>query len=581
MNNHRKSPPPGRIAGALFAAVLLSILLTAAPAPAGNFSAIPEKAGGKVLMDFQDADIRQIISFMQDATGRIIIADSEVKGTITIASSAQLTVEEAMDVLNSALKAKGYTMVQADNIIRIIKLDESKQTNVPTEIGGKYMDIAGSEQVITRVVPLSHVDAEKIRADLKALVGKDGEILSNQESNSIIITDTSANVKRLLQIIEFLDRESPRQIQIRVYNLDYAKAKDLAALISQLPKSSGGTPAAQEAVKKGTTTYPSAEAQESAPTTAKSVTGALQISGEITVLADERSNSLIIATAPQNFASIEKLIESLDRMLSQVLIEVVIMEASLDNSSGAGVEWNLLKQIIAGDSAYQGNGKLDYQLAAQTFGLKAQLLKANGAGQLLAFLMKQKQNINILSTPIILTSDNQEASILVGSEVPYLKETRRSVGDTLDYVYEYKNVGIQLKVTPHINEQRFVVMDIHQEIKKLGPQTLFNAYIIISREADAKVVAKDNQTVVLGGLIGDDKTTTKNSVPFFSKIPLLGKLFDYNTTTGEKTELLVFITPHVVANQAEIDKITKEQQERMKTLQIQKKHSENEEIEKK
>lgn len=550
----------------MLAALAACALFMHTGAKSESFTAAPSKQGQNVSVKFQDADIRQVITFLQDVSGRIVIADTDVKGTVSVTSDVALPVDEALSVVNSALKSRGYTMVQNGNVIRIVPTEESKQTNVPTRIGNGYEDLPDNEQIITQVVPLKHTDATKIRADLKALVGKNGEILDNAESNSVIITDTSANVKRLLQIIQFLDKDSPRQAQIRVYNLDYAKAKDMAALISQLPKSSAQAPSGEPQQAGMTTTYPAVQPAQP-PASIKALTGSLEISGDLTVLADERSNSLVIATAPQNFAPIEKLIESLDRMLSQVLIEVVIMEASLDTTTKLGMEWSALKERTVNGNAVSGTGSTNWGIANEQFGFKADILKFGGAQRLLAFLMQQQERINILSAPMILTSDNQEASITVGSEVPYLKETRRSVGDTRDYVYEYKNVGISLKVTPHINEQRYVVLDIHQEIKKLGPQTLFDAFMIITREADANVVVHDKQTIVLGGLMRDDQTITNNSVPLLSNIPLIGKLFNYKRTVGEKTELLVFITPHVVTSQEQVEMITREQKDRMKTLQ--------------
>jgi general secretion pathway protein D len=545
MHSHKTFLQSG---AALCALLALLLSFPAAAAPAGA------PAQQTIRMNFQDADIRHIIKFIQDVTGDTILVDSNVKGTITIASDTLLPLDQALEVLNSALRAKGFTMVRSENIIRIIPLEQSKQTNVPTRIGEGFSDIPENESIITQVIPIKQVDAAKVRADLKALVSEHGEIVNNEESNSIIITDTSANVKRLMEIIDFLDRESPRRMQIKVFTLDYAKATDMANLISKLPRSSGG---AGETDAAGQT--------PAAPASNPSGSG-LEITGELTVLADERSNSLVVATYPSNFPAIESLVKSLDGMLSQVLIEVLIIEASLDSDTKMGMEWTMLKQrTVSGDSV-TGAASTDWNLASEQFGLKGQILKDGGASQLLGYLIENQERINILSTPMIVTTDNTEAQITVGSEVPYLKETRRSTGDTKDFVYEYRDVGIKLTVTPHINDQRFVNMDIHQEIKKLGAQTLFDAFIIIQREADASVVVKDGQTIVLGGLMRDDETITRNSVPFLGDLPLVGKLFRTKRTVGEKTELLVFITPYVVANQQEIDDLTIKHQERMNKL---------------
>lgn len=529
--------------------ILCVILAGAAFLPAATGE--QEKGGPESLtisMNFQNTDIRQIIDFIKDITGRVIVVDERVKGTVTIVARDRMAVGDALKVLNSALKAKGYTLVRTDRVTRVIPVEESVQSNVETHIGAEPAKVEEDDIVITQVVPLERVAAAQLRADLKSLVGEHGDMVNSDGANSLIITDTAANVKRVMRIIEYLDRESVVKSEIKVYTLDYARAAELAAILSQLPKNTEiplKTPSEAAAGEKG------------AP---------VRLYGEMTVLADERSNSLIVATSPSNFASVETILKSLDSMLSQVLIEVVIMEVSLTGVTQMGMEWYFEKTRTIEGKSHTMSADLDLDLADENFGLKTSILREGGAIDFLNFLLKTEEKINILSTPMIMTSDNKKASINVGSEVPYLKETRRSTGDTRDYVYEYRDVGIGLEVTPHINDQRFVVLDIRQEIKKLGPKTLFDAYIIISRTAEASVVVKDRQTVILGGLIRDDTTKTKHKVPFLGDLPVIGSLFRKTSVDTEKTELLVFITPYIVTSAEEMQEITDHHKQIMQKL---------------
>lgn len=517
---------------------------TASPAQAQNAEPL------KISMNFQDTDIHQIIGFIRDITGKVVVVDEQVKGTITIVAQDTLSVDEAMRVLSSALKAKGFTMVSTDQVTRIVPVEESRQTNVETRIGKNMDDVPEDDKVITQVIPLERAQAATVRADLKSMVGASGEILHSESSNSLIITDAAANIKRLLTIINYIDADSVTQKQIKVFTLDYARSPDIAALLSQLPKNT-------DIPVKDLPGAPKDGSIDESP---------VRLSGELTVLADERSNSILVATPPSNFPAVEKIVRSLDRMLSQVLIETIIMEVTLTDTTKIGMEWYFEKFRSINGENYSAQSSLDLNLDSENFGVKTNILKEGGALELLNFLLKTEEKINILSTPMIMTSDNKEASINVGTEVPYLKETRRSTGDTKDYVYDYRDVGIGLKVTPHINSDRYIVLDIHQEIKKLGPQTLFDAFIVISRTADASLIIKDRQTVVLGGLMRDDKTRTKSKVPILGDLPLVGNAFSKTSVETEKTELLVFITPYIITNAEEMEEVTQNQKDHLKKL---------------
>lgn len=348
--------------------------------------------------------------------------------------------------------------------------------------------------------------------------------------------------------------------EIRVFGLQNAKATKVAEILNSL---SGTMP---DQARKGP---------------ARVIEGPGYLEGKMKVVADERTNSLIITTLPSNFPSISELISQLDVRSAQVLIEVLIAEVTLDDTTRFGLD---LKWIGAVDEA-TGEARMDWGgLKADSSkpipdekhqGLAYWLLKGDLKVETLLHMLATKTNLNILSTPHILTSDNQEAKIMIGEEVPFLKETRHETGGEEIKTYEYKDVGIELTVTPSISENRDVALDIHQKINKVGTYVEdLGAYKFAKREAKTSVVVKDKETVIIGGLIKDDKITVIQKVPLLGDIPYLGFLFSKRETIVEKTELLVFITPHVIFSPEEAKELTKDQEEKASQIRKQLKSKE-------
>lgn len=199
-----------------------------------------------------------------------------------------------------------------------------------------------------------------------------------------------------------------------------------------------------------------------------------------------------------------------------------------------------------------------FGLADEAFGLKYGVLGES----LEALLMSLEKNtkVNILSTPRILTLDNHEAIINISQEVPYLESTQETATGGVLTSYNFRDVGVILTVTPRINKSGTVTLDMNQQINSLVEFTLFNAPVIAKREATSTVTVKDGQTMIIGGIIEDNKTETIHKVPILGSIPFIGKLFRREEKKTEKTELMVFITPHIIRNPEEADEITKKQQ---------------------
>ena len=281
------------------------------------------------------------------------------------------------------------------------------------------------------------------------------------------------------------------------------------------------------------------------------------LAGQVLVVADPDTNSLLVTTASRYETQVRQIIAELDKAVPQVLIKVLVAEVTHDNSADFGTDFSIL------NTRPNGNG----QSFGQTFGqpgtgLVVNFLENNLNATLHA--LAQQNKLDVLSRPYILASDNQEASILVGQQVPIVtSNTITALGQVVSN-YRYESVGIILDVTPHINPDGLVTLDVAPEISQLTAQTVsvgpgVNAPVIADRSAESRVSIRDGNTIVIGGLMQDQKTLTVNKVPLLGDIPILGYLFSRTQVDKTKTELLIFLTPHVAQQPENLVPMSKEE----------------------
>ncbi|HEV2472091.1 MAG TPA: secretin N-terminal domain-containing protein, partial [Chthonomonadales bacterium] len=277
------------------------------------------------------------------------------------------------------------------------------------------------------------------------------------------------------------------------------------------------------------------------------------LSGGLIAIPDTSTNSVVIVTAPENREVVAKILDQLDRVPEQVMIETLVVEASLDSAHKLGVEWNFT------------SGKSQASFSSGLFGDTSQpqgLRYTLTGGQYGAFLqlLQTDTRFQVLSTPRIFTSNNSTAEINISQSLPYVLSSIQNVTGTLNYNYAFLDVGIVLAVTPRISANGYVTMDVTQTANDFVAYTSFNAPIVNQREADTTVSVKDGQTVVLGGIIKNTVTSTVNKIPILGDLPIIGNLFRTTNKENNKTELLVFLTPHIVRDAAEADALRKKTQ---------------------
>jgi general secretion pathway protein D len=415
-------------------------------------------------------------------------------------------------------------------------------------------------------------------------------ITPDERTNKLFVLSRPSNFAFFDKIITELDAKVEPDVILKVISLNYDTAEHAASLVNALI--SGGTVAG---VRRPTTTGSTGSAGRSSaapppPAAAGGAAGAaveggfLQFAEGVRILPDERTNSLLVMATKEDMVRIEQLIKEVDTSVAQVQIEVVIAEVTLNNELDVGVD--VFKRLFSGagyTSSTGGNitdGNTPVQLAplsAISSNLPTASSLAGGTGGLTYFATFRKLNIDavlhalsstskgkVLSTPVIQTMDNQEADILVGSSVPVPVSTVANVvnttGGTLNTGYglnsniEYKDVAIELKVTPRINPDGYVRMEIEQKVNDLGANVTISGTTvptITKREAKSSVAVEDQSTIVLGGMIQENKSVSEVKTPFFGDIPFFGQIFKSKTNKKLRTELIIFIRPTVLRTDAQ------------------------------
>jgi general secretion pathway protein D len=421
----------------------------------------------------------------------------------------------------------------------------------------------------------------------------DGKVIitADERTNKLIILSRLSNFPFFERIIAELDAKVDPDVTMKVIPLEYAAAEDAASLINSLI--SGGSPtssrksSSSSSSSSSTPNRPSISSTPPPPIATGGAggtgtdTGFLQFAQGVRILPDARTNGLLIMATKEDMLRIEQLIRSIDTPVAQVLIEVVIAEVTLDNELDVGVD--VFKRLYSegsvsqvGGSSTDGNTPVQLPNAGTTSSsllstVPTAALLGSGAGGLTYFTTFRNLNLDVvlhalhstshskvLSTPVIQTMDNQEASILVGESVPVPVSTVSSVVGTtgtltantaLNANIDYKDVAIELKVTPRVNPAGYVRMDIEQKDNDLGPNVTISGTTvpeILKREAKSSVAVEDHSTIVMGGLIKETKTTTETKVPFLGDIPFLGQIFKSQQNSKVRDELIIFIRPTVM-----------------------------------
>ena len=519
------------------------------------------KEGDYITINFNNIELQAFTKFISDLTKKNFIIDDKVQGKVTIVSPTRISKEEAYQVFLSVLEVKGFTAVETDNVIKIIPSREVKQSGVKV-ISDKEKDIRG-EGFVTKIFHLSYVSPTELTKTITPLISKDGNIIPYLPTNALIVTDSYSNIKKLTDIVNILDIEPPKgKGKINVFYLKNASAEEVAkvltGIVSKVPV---GQPAGAPA------------------------TGIRSVSFESGVLVtpDKATNSLVIIASPEDYETLKNVISQLDIKRRQVYVEAAIMEISLDKQRELGIEFRSVEKLndnrvtSFGGTNFGGIGAATTgpEGFANILGLAVGIVKGTFTFRGVEFLnigalvraLQSESDVNILSTPNILTTDNQKAEIMVGENVPFITGKSQGAGGVTLTTIERKDIGITLRLTPQISSDDHVTLEIYQEISSLAEAAGFDPSVVgpitTKRAASTTVVVRNGQTVAIAGLIRDNKSTIEHKIPLLGDIPLLGWFFKFQTKKSDKTNLMVFLTPHIIKESEDADIIFKEKKEKM------------------
>jgi general secretion pathway protein D len=601
-----------------------------------------------ITLNFDDVDIKLLIRFISELTGKNFVIDDTVKGKVTIISPTKITANEAYKVFESVLEVKGYTAVPSGKIIKIVHSRDARFKDVETKSGKSFFPSRKGDKVITQLIPLEYADSKEIKKLLAPLVSKNSNIAEYSATNTLIITDVSSNIHRLMKIIKEIDIAGSEE-KTTFIPLEYASAETLSSELLSLFDSKGkrrttarkGTPVTAvssikiipnkrtnsliiranlqdtsrihdlvEKIDKPTPRgkdrihvyYLENAVAEDLSTVLMKLPAKGTEKGRATVLgknisitADKSTNSLVIMASPQDYAVLKEIISKLDIMRSQVLVEALIAEVSIDKTKQLGIEWRSVAAPEAGEVDLFGGTSLPMgtegisgidQLIATPYGASPTGLFLGAIKGTITFggqeflnlgalirAFQSDSDINILSTPHILTMDNEEAEIIVGEERPFLKTSQVTDVGTTTRTYEYKDLGITLRITPQISKGKIVKLKIFQEIKSFVEQIEIGAINTTKRQAKTTVIVEDGDTVVIGGLIRNETRKSTAQVPCFGSIPVLGWFFKSFYQGDTKTNLLVFVTPHIIKSPEDLRNISEEK--RLESEEVKERNKKN------
>jgi general secretion pathway protein D len=587
-------------------------------------------------INLKNADINEFVAQIAAITGKTFVVDPRVKGKVTVISNASLDANGIYELFLSVLRVHGFAAIETGEVIRIQQQTLAKQSSSPLDSAPR---ISG-EQLVTRVIAAQYVESAELVKTLRPMIPQYGHIAAVTNPNVVIISDHAENIVRLQRIIARID--VPDEEQVVVVPLRDAWVGNVVDLLQKLaPEQIGASAKGPQRIqiianernnsivlrgKSG----PVSEVkrlidQIDQPATASGATQVIRLNhgdakavaeivkGLITpeggkegaatpqlmnVQADESLNAIVVRADPTVMGEIREIVEKLDVRRTQVLIEAAIVEISLDDSLDLGVDMAGIDRD--GDSIPLFSTALspalatilkaltpseDGSLPAAALGALSSptlaVAKLDPDGFSFAAVLKAistSSKANLLSTPSILTLDNEEAKILVGQEVPFRTGTYTTTTDGANNPFttiQRQDVGVTLTVTPHIHEGESVRLEVSQEVSQVVLSALavseanpFSDVVTNKRTIDTTVLADDRQTIVLGGLIQDDIQTTKKKVPLLGDIPLLGKLFQNTEDQRVKRNLLVFLRPTVLRTREDVSVATDRKYESVWDVEI-------------
>ena len=565
------------------------------------------------ILNYEDVDIRKVTQDIAQFSKKTIILDPRVKGKVTIYSNANLDSNQIWDVYLRTIQVNGFSAISEDSFVRVVPENEATRDQTRD-----YSNGGGFE---TEVIPLINRSTEEILPMIKPITGRQSHLSSIPSVNSILIVDRASNIERIKELLSDLDKNNTAKISIiklenlssieAVRILDRLKAQNNptinkfiaipfspsnSVILSANDLITRNIMSTLDSLDKDIMSNDSMDVIYLKYAQASDIAGILNsisgsfisdIEGQKTVITHhEKTNALIISTAEENLNSIRNIIAKLDIRRAQVLVEAIVVDLSESAARRLGVEaiysGNDEDSIPVGITRFSGSGADllaiagaadDEQDVTLTTTAISSLLNTQGLVAGFGDLTKGDDNFvgilnaiaddtdsNILSTPSILAMDNEPARLFIGQEIPIT--TGESLGTNNSNPFRTtsrQEVGIELEITPQINEGASVILTIKQGVSGIAGVAQSGLDIITNkREIETTVLVDNNQIIVLGGLIDEDVQEVVSKVPILGSIPLLGRIFQSSSTSTSTKNLMVFLKPTILTDSDSANEISLE-----------------------
>ena len=580
--------------------------------------AMPLQAEESWQINLKDADIEAFISQVADITGRSFVLDPRVKGKVSVLSSEPMNQEGVYELFLSVLQIHGLAAVPAGDVTLVIQQNDVKQAGRSLE----ERAAVDSQELLTKVIMIKNTPALDLVPILRPLVAKYGHLAGVKSANALIISDHAININRIEEIIDRLDRSGSEELEVvqlkeawvgnvvtMLQSLDPSKVSQgntdnnntagsirvvadersnrliikgektarerIRGLIEQLDQPSYFSGSAQVIRLQYADATKLAEMLKNLMGEASGSGDEAKVKGDIGIHADEDLNALVVRAEPSILKEVQELVNSLDVRRAQVLIESAIIEVTGDTSDALGVQWvrGDLDSPVAGTNFNNAGPGLatiatgvatgDYASAVGQ-GLTSGGFKESGGDidfGVIIQALKSNSSTNLLSTPSIMTLDNQEAEIVVGQNVPFVTGQTASSTNTNPFTtIDRQDVGVTLKVIPHIHDGEAIRLEVEATAESVSNTTVAGSADLITNKRSIKtmILSDDGETIVLGGLIRDDVREVVSKVPLLGDIPLLGWLFRSKSVNQVKSNLMVFLRPTIVGDGGKARDLTRE-----------------------
>ena len=580
------------------------------------------------ILNYEDVDIKKVTQDIANFSKKTIILDPRVKGKVTIFSNSSLSSDEVWDVYLRTIQVNGFSALNDENFVRIIPENEATRDQNSGESGGEF---------ITKIIELKNRSSVELLPLIKPIAGRQANVSSIASINSLLVVDRKSNVERITEVVQSLDEDNTASVTI--VDLENLSSVEAVRILEKLKSQNNPTINNFVAISfsasnsvivsansittniiKETLQQLDADAisEGSVAVIYLKYANAEEVAGIVSSIASRfissesekpivtyhaPTNSVVVSSDESNIATIKNLISKLDIRRAQVLVEAIVVELSETAARSLGVE-----TIFAGaedgeipigitrfqngtgpdllgltGSAIESGDNANFSNIAANSLLNSQGIIA-GIGRIsedddsmIAIInaIDADKNSNILTTTSLLAMDNEEASTVIGQEIPIT--TGESLGSNNTNPFRTtsrEEVGIKLSVKPQINEGNSVILEIKQEVSGVaGPLTGTTDLITNKRTIETTVLVDNNQIIVLGGLVDEDIQEDIQRVPVLGSIPVLGKLFQSSSESKVKKNLMVFLRPKILVDSESVSQISTEKYNFIKAEQLLKQQS--------